>query len=182
MAKPRRASSFASHDFIICTRCRRPGKAAIRARRQGLAATTGWLRSGADGPDTGRGSSAAHRGPRAELVTKSDVWLDGRATRLVRVRRSKSLRAGLAGVSPPALAAVSFGVSFAGIRERPLRPTGHGHPSSRTVPDWREHRGATLGKHVGGNPSGVRISYPPPPLTRQYTSPGHAFGLDCKAA
>jgi hypothetical protein len=26
-------------------------------------------------------------------------------------------------------------------------------------------------------PSGVRISYPPPPLTRQYTSPGHAFGL-----
>ena len=27
----------------------------------------------------------------------------------------------------------------------------------------------TLGKRVGGNPSGVRISYPPPPLTRQYT-------------
>jgi hypothetical protein len=26
----------------------------------------------------------------------------------------------------------------------------------------------TLGKRVGGNPSGVRISYPPPPLTRQY--------------
>src|SRR6185312_11580916 len=29
--------------------------------------------------------------------------------------------------------------------------------------------GRTLGKRVGGNPSGVRISYPPPPLTRQYT-------------
>src|SRR6516164_7177977 len=37
--------------------------------------------------------------------------------------------------------------------------------------------GRTLGKRVGGNPSGVRISYPPPPLTRQYTSPRHAFGL-----
>jgi hypothetical protein len=34
-----------------------------------------------------------------------------------------------------------------------------------------------VGKRVGGNPSRVRISHPPPPLTRQYTSPGQAFGL-----
>ncbi len=39
-----------------------------------------------------------------------------------------------------------------------------------------------VGKRVGGNPSGVRISYPPPPLTRQYTRPRHASGLACEAA
>src|SRR5215831_1854058 len=69
-----------------------------------------------------------------------------------RVRRSKSPRAGLAGVNPPAPAAVSFVVSFAEIRERPLRPTGHGHPRSRTVPACHERWGAHLESVLGATP------------------------------
>jgi hypothetical protein len=101
----------------------------------------------------------------------------------VRARRASGVArtrgAGLAGVSPPALAAVSFVVSFAEIRERPLRPTGHGHPRSRTGTACDERWGAHL---VGGNPSGVRISYPPPPLTRQYTTQVMRSAWACKAA
>src|SRR5262245_54584377 len=69
-----------------------------------------------------------------------------------RVTRSKSLRAGLAGVSPPAPAAVSFVVSFAEIRDRPLRPTGHGHPRSRTDTAWHERWGALLESVLGATP------------------------------
>src|SRR5262249_34071608 len=65
-----------------------------------------------------------------------------------RVMRSKSPRAGLAGVSPPAPAAVSF----AEIRDRPLRPTGHGHPRSRTDTAWHERWGALLESVLGATP------------------------------
>src|SRR5215469_1695219 len=44
-------------------------------------------------------------------------------------------------------------------------------PVSCPAEDSPSGLGRTLGKRVGGNPSGVRISYPPPPLTRQYTRP-----------
>ena len=37
--------------------------------------------------------------------------------------------------------------------------------------------GRILGKRVGGNPSGVRISYPPPPPDQAINQVGHAFGL-----
>src|SRR5215813_7625498 len=42
------------------------------------------------------------------------------------------------------------------------------------VPDGggrRRTQANIVGKRVGGNPSGVRISYPPPPVTRQYVRP-----------
>src|SRR5215471_20776209 len=50
----------------------------------------------------------------------------------------------------------------AAVHRRPRVPvrTGHGR--------WRTP-GSIIGKRVGGNPSGVRISYPPPPVTRQYS-------------
>src|SRR5215470_10169240 len=38
-------------------------------------------------------------------------------------------------------------------------------PVSCPAEDSPSGLGRTLGKRVGGNPSGVRISYPPPPLT-----------------
>jgi hypothetical protein len=62
------------------------------------------------------------------------------------------LAAGLAGASPPVPAAVSFVVSFAEIRERPLKPTGHGHPRSRTVPASHERWGAHLESVLGATP------------------------------
>jgi hypothetical protein len=71
-----------------------------------------------------------------------------------RVRRSKSSPARLAGVSPPAPAAVSFVVSFAEIRERPLRPSGHGHPRSRTGTACRERWGAHLESVLSASPRG----------------------------
>src|SRR5262245_66146846 len=77
-------------------------------------------------------------------------WLWGAGS--PRVMRSKSPRAGLAGVSPPAPAAVSFVVSFAEIRDRPLRPTGHGHPRSRTDTAWHERWGALLESVLGATP------------------------------
>jgi hypothetical protein len=74
----------------------------------------------------------------------------------VRARRAsvgaRAPGAGLAGVSPPALAAVSFVVSFAEIRERPLRPTGHGHPRSRTGTACGERWGAQLESVLGATP------------------------------
>src|SRR5262249_33159040 len=44
-------------------------------------------------------------------------------------------------------------------------------PVSFPAEDSPSGLGRTLGKRVGGNPSGVRISYPPPPVTRQYVRP-----------
>jgi hypothetical protein len=69
-----------------------------------------------------------------------------------RVRPSKVSAVELAGVSRPLSAAVSFVVSFAVIRERPLRPTGHGHPWSRTLPACREREGAHLESVLGATP------------------------------
>jgi len=42
--------------------------------------------------------------------------------------------------------------------------------------------GELLESVFGGNPSGVRISYPPPPLTRQYTRPVMRSSYACKEA
>ena len=68
------------------------------------------------------------------------------------VRRNENTRAGLAGVSSPAPAAVSFVVSFAEIRERPLSPVAYGHPRSRTAAAGRERHGAHLESALGATP------------------------------
>jgi hypothetical protein len=66
-----------------------------------------------------------------------------------------------------------------------LRPPGFTWPLS-AVPtqvadgdDRRRTRIHRLGKRVGGNPSRVRISYPPPALTSRTSEPAHCSGWPC---
>src|SRR5215469_17012868 len=49
-------------------------------------------------------------------------------------------------------------------------------PVSCPAEDSPSGLGRTLGKRVGGNPSGVRISYPPPPLTCDDALGSHSRG------
>jgi hypothetical protein len=143
---------------------------------------------GPAGPET-RERSAYDPSPRAVLRSGEGCVPDSQISRL----RSNCARAviegrqctpeGLPRSRGPAVRSQSFRLSHSLIhslirpRSRASAETHREHTSQAAdSPGLARTPGRTLGKRVGGNPSRVRISHPPPPLTRQYTSPGHPFG------
>src|SRR5262249_16180644 len=95
----------------------------------------------------------------------------------------RSLRTTLPLPGPPGTARclVSVLVSFTPVRHSSPAVAG---PAFWQVTDGGEPvrtPASSVGKRVGGNPSRVRISHPPPPLTRQYTSPSLLSASACKA-
>ena len=164
-------------------------------RRRPVPAVERQARRGATGPVQVHRHGAGH-------VACHDLTLAGtvRTPRTPARARLPLLPSGPGGVdgitpcegSPTSLATASDGRAastvLTGHAGRLLRRTvsrarvraGPRIPVSSPAEDSPSGLGRTLGKRVGGNPSRVRISHPPPPLTRQYTSPGHAFGLGLK--
>jgi hypothetical protein len=76
-------------------------------------------------------------------------------------------------------------LSFCLIHLRPA-PFTRDRPSRVRAGHGRRWTSVNGGQHCWkacwGNPSRVRISHPPPPLTRQYIRPVIRFGCSCEAA